>query len=203
MLSVRTLKGTLSFGYSRDNINLRNCGLTEVPIELKGEHFNTLDLGNWVHAGTPNEIKKLPVWLCANEKLRTIILPKCNDRLPLLRTIPFHLHPHCVLYQQWSGATRWPVSKLYDAMTNITCISFIEDRATEICVALQELGLPAYVTYIIIEKYFPPNAIRMWAKWELITAVKHFHDRRSNASKQHHVTRCVDSDGPVSQHTAD
>jgi hypothetical protein len=23
---------------------------------------------------------------------------------------------------------------------------------------------------------------------------------RSNASKQHHVTRCVDSDGPVSQH---
>jgi hypothetical protein len=23
------------------------------------------------------------------------------------------------------------------------------------------------------------NSIRMWAKWELITAVKHFRDRRS------------------------
>ncbi len=178
MLSVKTPRGTISFGYRRDCINLRNCGLTEVPIELKDEQFYALDLGNTLYLESNNDIKKLPVWLCANERLRSIILPECKDRLPLLRTIPFHLHPHCVLSQQWAGATRWPVSKLYDAMTDITCISFIEDRATEICVALQELGLPAYVTYIIIEEYFPPNSIRMWAKWELITAVKHFHDRR-------------------------
>ena len=178
MLSVKTPKGTISFGYRRDRINLRNCGFTEVPIELKGEQFDCLDLGNWVNGDLQNHIKKLPVWLCANERLRSIILPECKERLQLLRAIPFHLHPHCALYQQWSGATRWPVSYLYETMSSITCISFIADRATEICVALQELGLPAYVTYILIEEYFPPNSIRMWAKWELITAVKHFHDRR-------------------------
>jgi hypothetical protein len=179
MLSVKTPKGTLSFGYSRDYIDLRSCGLTEVPIELKGEHFSTLYLNNWCGDGRmDNKIKKLPVWLCANEKLMTIIFPDGDKTTPLLRKIPFHLHPQCCIYQGESSRA-WPASKLYNCISSMTHISVIADRATEICVALQELGLPAYVTYIILEEYFPPNSIRMWAKWELITAVKHFHDRRS------------------------
>jgi hypothetical protein len=56
----------------------------------------------------------------------------------------------------------------------------IRVRATEICIALQDLGLPALVTLKIINAALP-NAIRMAAKWDLIVAVKHFRDRRAAA----------------------
>jgi hypothetical protein len=70
------------------------------------------------------------------------------------------------------------VNEILDATTHI---GFIRERATEICIGLQDLGLPALVTLQIIDEAVHENSIRMWAKWELITAVKHFHDRRANA----------------------
>jgi hypothetical protein len=60
-----------------------------------------------------------------------------------------------------------------------THIDFIRERATEICIGLQVLKLPAFVTPQIIDAAVHENSIRMWAKWELITAVKHFRDRRA------------------------
>jgi hypothetical protein len=60
-----------------------------------------------------------------------------------------------------------------------THIDFIRERATEICIGLQVLKLPAFVTLQIIDAAVHENSIRMWAKWELITAVKHFRDRRA------------------------
>jgi hypothetical protein len=59
-----------------------------------------------------------------------------------------------------------------------THIGFIRERVTEICVGLQSLELPAFVTLTIIDEAVHENSIRMWAKWELITAVKHFRQRR-------------------------
>ncbi len=59
-----------------------------------------------------------------------------------------------------------------------THIGMIRERATEICISLQDLGLPAFVTLTIIDEAVHENEIRMWAKWELITAVKHFRQRR-------------------------
>jgi hypothetical protein len=59
-----------------------------------------------------------------------------------------------------------------------THIGFIRERAAEICIGLQDLKLPAFVTLTIIDEAVHENSIRMWAKWELITAVKHFRDRR-------------------------
>ncbi len=59
-----------------------------------------------------------------------------------------------------------------------THIGMIRERATEICVALQDLELPAFVTLHIVDEAVHENSIRMWAKWELITAVKHFRQRR-------------------------
>jgi hypothetical protein len=50
----------------------------------------------------------------------------------------------------------------------------IRERATVICIALQDLELPAFVTLSIVDEAVPENEIRMWAKWELITTVKHF-----------------------------
>ncbi len=63
-----------------------------------------------------------------------------------------------------------------------THIGMIRERATEICIGLQSLELPAFVTLAIIDEAVHENSIRMWAKWELITAVKHYRDRRSSES---------------------
>jgi hypothetical protein len=63
-----------------------------------------------------------------------------------------------------------------------THIGMIRERATEICVGLQDLELPAFVTLTIIDEAVHENSIRMWAKWELITAVKHFRDRRARST---------------------
>jgi hypothetical protein len=59
-----------------------------------------------------------------------------------------------------------------------TYIGMIRERAAEICIGLQSLELPAFVTLTIIDEAVHENSIRMWAKWELITAVKHFRQRR-------------------------
>jgi hypothetical protein len=71
------------------------------------------------------------------------------------------------------------VNEIFDATTHV---GFIRERATEICVGLQSLELPAFVTLTIIDEAVHENSIRMWAKWELITAVKHFRDRRARST---------------------
>lgn len=62
-----------------------------------------------------------------------------------------------------------------------TRLATMRDRAAEICIALQDLGLPALVTLKIINKALP-NRVRMAAKWDLVVAVKHFHDERPAAA---------------------
>ncbi len=59
-----------------------------------------------------------------------------------------------------------------------THIGMIRECATEICIGLQSLELPAFVTLQVVDEAVHENSIRMWAKWELITAVKHFRQRR-------------------------
>jgi hypothetical protein len=56
-------------------------------------------------------------------------------------------------------------------------ICMIRGRCTDICNGLQDLGLPALLTLGILDELIP-NEIRMWAKWELVTTVKHFHQRQ-------------------------
>ncbi len=65
-------------------------------------------------------------------------------------------------------------ARVNEILAATTHIGFIRERATEICVGLQSLELPAFVTLTIIDEAVHENSIRMWAKWELITAVKHF-----------------------------
>jgi hypothetical protein len=69
--------------------------------------------------------------------------------------------------------------RVNEILAATTHIGFIRERATEICIGLQSLELPAFVTLQIIDEAVHENSIRMWAKWELITAVKHFRDRRA------------------------
>jgi hypothetical protein len=64
--------------------------------------------------------------------------------------------------------------RLDEILAATTHIGMIRERATEICIGLQDLQLPAFVTLQIVDEAVHENSIRMWAKWELITAVKHF-----------------------------
>jgi importin subunit alpha-1 len=50
----------------------------------------------------------------------------------------------------------------------------IRDRAATICIAMQDLELPALVTLELLDAAFP-NDIPMHKKWQLATAIKHFH----------------------------
>ena len=58
-----------------------------------------------------------------------------------------------------------------------TALSMIREEATVLCVALAELELPALVTLEIVDAAFD-NSIPMHKKWDLITAVKHWRQRR-------------------------
>jgi hypothetical protein len=87
-------------------------------------------------------------------------------RPPLFSFTKPHFRPSCV-------------NEIIAATTHI---GMIRERATEICVGLQSLELPAFVTLQIIDEAVHENSIRMWAKWELITAVKHFRDRRARST---------------------
>jgi hypothetical protein len=50
-------------------------------------------------------------------------------------------------------------------------------RLTEICIALQDLALPAWVTVQILDAARPWSTLPLHSKWSLVCAVKHFHDK--------------------------
>jgi hypothetical protein len=72
--------------------------------------------------------------------------------------------------------------RLLELFAATTHIGVIRERAATICFALQDLELPAPLTLEILDALCP-NSIRMWAKWELITMVKHFHQRHERSGR--------------------
>ncbi len=52
------------------------------------------------------------------------------------------------------------------------------ERLTEICIALQDLELPAWVTIKILYAARPWSTLPLHSKWSLVCAVKHFRDRK-------------------------
>jgi hypothetical protein len=51
------------------------------------------------------------------------------------------------------------------------------ERLTEICIALQAMELPAWITVQILEGARPWSTLPLHSKWSLVCAVKHFHDK--------------------------
>jgi hypothetical protein len=45
---------------------------------------------------------------------------------------------------------------------------------TEICIGLQEMQLPAWVTVQILDAARPWSTLPLHSKWSLVCAVKHF-----------------------------
>lgn len=61
---------------------------------------------------------------------------------------------------------------------NVKTLNFMKHRGAEICVALHNLHLPAFVTFTIFEHVFPlAHLMPMHKPWRLVTLVKHFHDK--------------------------
>jgi hypothetical protein len=52
------------------------------------------------------------------------------------------------------------------------------ERLTEICIALQDLELPAWVTVQILDAARPWSTLPLHRKWNLVCAVKHYHDKK-------------------------
>jgi hypothetical protein len=90
--------------------------------------------------------------------------------LAALNSLELRGNPLQLIYDSAQESAR----RLNDVLAATTHIGMIRERATEICLGLQDLELPAFVTLQIIDAAVHANSIRMWAKWELITAVKHF-----------------------------
>ena len=58
--------------------------------------------------------------------------------------------------------------------------ALVVKKALPMCFALQELQLPAFVTLAILDELLPGrlrDLVPMHFKWDVITAIKHFHER--------------------------
>jgi len=63
------------------------------------------------------------------------------------------------------AATTWP------------SLDGIRERATDALIGLADVDLPALLSVEILDALFP-NSIPMHKKWDLVVAVKHWHQRR-------------------------
>jgi hypothetical protein len=52
------------------------------------------------------------------------------------------------------------------------------ERLTEICIALQDLELPAWVTVQILDAARPWSTLPLHSKWSLVCTIKHYHDKK-------------------------
>jgi hypothetical protein len=115
-----------------------------------------------------NSLTWLPLSLA---RLSETLIKVFSNRLPVQIDFDFSVGDDEASFSDHGAHAR-----LGDLFAATTHIGMIRERATEICIGLQSLGLPAFVTLQIVDEAVHRNSIRMWAKWELITAVKHFRD---------------------------
>jgi hypothetical protein len=152
-----------------------NC-LRSLPRELgRLRSLLVLDVDTNALESIPSELANLQalqsLYVCTN---KLCWLPFDLDRLPATTIVRLYNNPLPLRFRRDENARH----RLLELFAETTHIGMIRDRATVVCNALQDLELPAPLTLEIIDAMCPNN-IRMWAKWELITTVKHFHQRRS------------------------
>ena len=69
-------------------------------------------------------------------------------------------------------------SKLPELFAATTSLLMIRELATDVLVALQSYFLPALQLVEILDALFP-NSIPLHKKWDLVVAVKHWHQRHN------------------------
>ncbi len=151
------------------SLNLANNALTDLPEQL-GElkALRALQVSE-------NRLTRLTPAITRCTALTSLALA-CNR----LTFLPQPL-PQLNFCNLWANPTPLPfrdgncVALLDSHLFALTAtLAMILDSSLSVCIGLQDLELPALVTLEIIDAAFP-NAIPMHKKWNLITAVKHFH----------------------------
>jgi Leucine-rich repeat (LRR) protein len=153
--------------------------LKMLPRELKSmQLLETLDASDNSLQCVPAEtgaLRQLQVLNLQSNRLTWLPVDLQNlreDTRVFLRGNPLALH------HAFAQNARGDLESLSEASDDIATI---RDRAMTVCVGLHDLELPAFVTLQILDMLFDTK-IRMWAKWELITAAKHFHQRRGRVN---------------------
>ncbi len=67
-------------------------------------------------------------------------------------------------------------SKLLELFAATTSLLMIREHATDVLIGLADLDLPALQLVEILDELFP-NSIPLHKKWDLVVAVKHWHQR--------------------------
>ena len=88
-----------------------------------------------------------------------------GNPLPIDVGLPFDLTNSRSKLPELFASTTWP------------SLDGIRERATDVLVALQSYFLPALQLVEILDALFP-NTIPLHKKWDLVVAVKHWHQRR-------------------------
>ncbi len=121
------------------------------------------------------------------QKNRLDWLPIELNRLPVTTAIFVSYHSHSFnLTSSQLGGNPFAIDAAFDFCSSrlklpeifAATTAMIRSEATTLAIGLQDLSLSALVTLEIVDAAFP-NAIPMHKKWCLITAVKHFHQRRA------------------------
>jgi hypothetical protein len=155
---------------------VNNNALEGLPSELG----NLQALENLAVRSSSRSSSSVPVRLSPGPPLQISMnwfnwLPMELNHLPTTTCISLHSNKgRLPVGIDWRTDARPLLVKIFSKSTHI---GTIRDRATTICIGLQDLGLPAPVTLEIIDADVCENNIRMWAKWKLITTIKHFHER--------------------------
>ncbi len=68
-------------------------------------------------------------------------------------------------------------SKLPELFAASSSLLMIREHATDALIGLADLDLPALLSVEILDALFP-NSIPLHKKWDLVVAVKHWHQRR-------------------------
>lgn len=160
--------------------------ITRVPREIK--QLRALEklslLGNALRQVPPElgELQNLRHLLLQNNQLKW--LPLEIDDLPKTCKVFLNDNPLPVEVgdANWMSNSRAKLPRLLASTAHL--LEPIRERSTELCLGLADLELPALVTLEIIDQAFP-NAVRMAAKWDLVVAIKHWHQRRGGAASVH------------------
>jgi hypothetical protein len=82
--------------------------------------------------------------------------PLAENELPTIAGLPFEYN---------ADSAKQCARRVNEIIAATTHVGMIRKRATEICIGLQDLELPAFVTLQIIDEAVHENSIRMWAKY--------------------------------------
>jgi hypothetical protein len=111
----------------------------------------------------------------ANSVLESGVLSKVATLTPADLTLEMKQSIARTVFLCYNSATPAQLDDLAD--TGIFSQMYvIRDRAATICIAMQDLELPALITLELLDAAFP-NDIPMHKNWQLVTAIKHFHQR--------------------------